>query len=84
MTKAEKEKRKLDDAKKAYEEFIHGIQLIRRDIMINSTEEGELCQVIFNWSRNLIEIFKHLILYIFYIAKHIFELIVCLQAQYYT
>ena len=46
MTKAEKEKRKLDDAKKAYEEFIHGIQLIRRDIMINSTEEGELCQVI--------------------------------------
>ena len=46
MTKAEKEKRKLDDAKKAYDEFIHGIQLIRRDIMINSTEEGELCQVI--------------------------------------
>ena len=46
MTKAEKEKRKLDDAKKAYDEFIQGIQLIRRDIMINSTEEGELCQVI--------------------------------------
>ena len=59
MTKAEKEKRKLDDAKKAYEEFIHGIQLIRRDIMINSTEEGELCQVIFNRSRKLIEIFNN-------------------------
>ena len=48
MTKAEKEQAKLKKAEEAYENFKLGIQLIRRNIRANLTEEGELCQVRFN------------------------------------
>ena len=48
MTKAEKEQAKLKKAEEAYENFKLGIQLIRRNIKANLTEEGELCQVRFN------------------------------------
>ena len=49
MTKAEKEKKKADDAQEAYDKFKDGIQIIERTIMqLNASGDGSpapICRV---------------------------------------